>query len=233
LTSVTFASKPRSAGRAQALTAAGFARIGSLRALERALVAEEELQGARLEDLARLALAAECRDDGTHQHTERVAVLAGLIARELGMGSQEQAAIRLAAPLHDIGKLGIPDQILLKPGVLSDGERVVMRTHTTIGAHILGASEYSVLGMAREIALTHHERWDGGGYPAGLRASAVPIAGRIVAVADVFDAITHVRPYKEALPAEHAIAEITRASGAQFDARVVEAFMACVGDVRG
>jgi len=345
---VTFASKPRSAGRAQALTAAGFARIGSLRALElstalqlaalvkssddavivlspegqitswsqgaerlfgysqreavgqrvsmlspaagreqaRALIArtltdgrtertnaerltkdgrllsvslvmspinapsgellgiaeivrdisaqtlaEEELQAARLEDLAHLALAGECRDDDTHQHTERVAVLAELIARELGMGSQEQATIRLAAPLHDIGKLGIPDQILLKPSGLSDGEQAVMKTHTTIGAHILGESEYPVLGMAREIALTHHERWDGAGYPAGLRASAVPIAGRIVAVADVFDAITHARPYKEALPAEHAIAEITRASGAQFDARVVEAFMACVGDV--
>lgn len=194
-------------------------------------VAEEELQAARLEDLAHLALAAECRDDDTHQHTERVAVLAELIARELGMGSQEQATIRLAAPLHDIGKLGIPDQILLKPGGLSDGEQAVMKSHTTIGARILGESEYPVLGVAREIALTHHERWDGAGYPAGLRASAVPIAGRIVAVADVFDAITHARPYKEALPAEHAIAEITDASGAQFDARVVEAFMACVGDV--
>jgi PAS domain S-box-containing protein/putative nucleotidyltransferase with HDIG domain len=195
-------------------------------------LAEEALQAARLEDLAHLALAAECRDDDTHQHTERVAVLAELIARELGMGSQEQATIRLAAPLHDIGKLGIPDQILLKPGDLSDGEQAVMKTHTTIGARILGESEYPVLGMAREIALTHHERWDGAGYPAGLRASAVPIAGRIVAVADVFDAITHTRPYKEALSAEHAIAEITRANGAQFDARVVEAFMACVGDVR-
>jgi len=195
-------------------------------------IAAEELQAARLEDLAHLALAAECRDDDTHQHTERVGVLAELIARELGMGFQEQATIRLAAPLHDIGKLGIPDQILLKPGGLSDGEQAVMKTHTTIGARILGESEYPVLGMAREIALTHHERWDGAGYPAGLRASAVPVAGRIVAVADVFDAITHARPYKEALPAEHAIVEITCASGAQFDAQVVEAFMACVGDVR-
>jgi PAS domain S-box-containing protein/putative nucleotidyltransferase with HDIG domain len=196
-------------------------------------LAEEELQAARLESLAHLALAAECRDDDTYQHTERVAVLAELIARELGMGSQEQATIRLAAPLHDIGKLGIPDQILLKPGGLTDGEQAVMKSHTTIGAHILGKSEYPVLGVAREIALTHHERWDGAGYPAGLRASAVPLVGRIVAVADAFDAITHARPYKEAFPAEHAIARITRASGAQFDPRVVEAFMACVGDVRG
>jgi putative two-component system response regulator len=196
-------------------------------------LAEEELQAARLESLAHLALAAECRDDDTHQHTERVAVLAELIARELGMGPQEQATIRLAAPLHDIGKLGIPDQILLKPGGLTDDEQAVMKSHTTIGAHILGESEYPVLGVAREIALTHHERWDGAGYPAGMRASAVPLVGRIVAVADAFDAITHARPYKEALPAKHAIAQITRASGAQFDARVVEAFMACIGDVRG
>ncbi len=196
-------------------------------------LAEEELQAARLEDLAHLALAAECRDDGTHQHTERVATLAELIAGELGMGAQQLATVRLAAPLHDIGKLGIPDQILLKPGGLTDDEQAVMKTHTTIGAHILGESEYPVLVMAREIALTHHERWDGVGYPAGLRASAIPIAGRIVAVADVFDAITHERPYKQALPADYAISEITRASGAQFDADVVDAFMACVGDVCG
>jgi PAS domain S-box-containing protein/putative nucleotidyltransferase with HDIG domain len=209
----------------------GIAEI--LRDVTAETLAEEELQAARIEDLQHLALVAECRDDDTHQHTERVAVLAELISREMGMRSQEQATIRLAAPLHDIGKLGIPDQILLKPGGLTDGEQAVMKTHTTIGAHILGQSEYPVLGVAREIALTHHERWDGAGYPAGLRASAVPLPGRIVAVADVFDAITHARPYKLALPAEHAIAEITRASGTQFDALVVEAFMACVGDVRG
>jgi PAS domain S-box-containing protein/putative nucleotidyltransferase with HDIG domain len=195
-------------------------------------VAEDELQAARLEDLAHLALAAEYRDDDTHQHTERVAKMAERIARELGMGARLVSTLRLAAPLHDIGKLGISDQILLKPGSLTDDEQTVMRTHTTIGAHILGESEYAVLGMAREIALTHHERWDGAGYPAGLRASAIPLVGRIVAVADVFDAITHKRPYKGALPAEHAITEIARASGAQFDARVVEAFLACVGDDR-
>jgi PAS domain S-box-containing protein/putative nucleotidyltransferase with HDIG domain len=209
----------------------GIAEI--LRDVTAETLAEEELQVARLEDLEHLALAAECRDDDTHQHTERVAVLAELISRALGMRAQEQTTIRLAAPLHDIGKLGIPDQILLKPGGLTDGEQAVMKTHTTIGARILGQSEYPVLSVAREISLTHHERWDGAGYPAGLRASIVPLPGRIVAVADAFDAITHARPYKEALPAEHAIAEIRRASGTQFDAQVVEAFMACVGDVRG
>jgi putative two-component system response regulator len=196
-------------------------------------IAEEELQAARLEDLAHLALAAECRDENTHEHTERVATLAERICRELGAEAPLASTIRLAAPLHDIGKLGIPDRILLKPGSLTEHEQAVMQTHTTIGARILGKSEYPVLGMAREIALTHHERWDGDGYPAGLRASAIPIAGRIVAVADVFDAITHARPYKEALPVEHAIEEITRAGGTQFDAQVVEAFLVCVGDARG
>ncbi len=195
---------------------------------EQALAAEE-LQTARLEDLAHLALAAEYRDEDTHEHTERVAVLSEFIARELGIAAQDMATIRLAAPLHDIGKLGIPDQILLKPDVLSDDEQAVMRTHTTIGARILGESDYPVICMAREIALTHHERWNGGGYPAGLRGSAIPIAGRIIAVADTFDAITHARPYKQALPAEYAIAEITRGIGAQFDPHVVEAFLACLG----
>ena len=226
--SVSFVMSPINAPSGELL---GIAEI--VRDITAQTLAEEELQGARLEDLAHLALAAEYRDDDTHQHTERVATLAERIARELGMGAQLPATVRMAAPLHDIGKLGIPDQILLKPGGLTDDEQAVMKTHTTIGARILGESEYPVLGMAREIALTHHERWDGAGYPAGLRASAIPIAGRIVAVADVFDAITHKRPYKEALPVEHAIAEITRASGTQFDAQVVEAFLVCVGDACG
>jgi PAS domain S-box-containing protein/putative nucleotidyltransferase with HDIG domain len=228
LLSVSFVMSPINARSGELL---GIAEI--VRDMTAQTLAEEELQAARVEDLAHLALAAECRDDDTHQHTERVAMLAQLIARELGMGAHLAATLRLAAPLHDIGKLGIPDRILLKPSSLTDEEWAVMKTHTTIGARILGESEYPVLDLAREIALAHHERWDGDGYPAGLRASAIPIAGRIVAVADVFDAITHARPYKEALPTEHAIAEITRAGGTQFDAQVVEAFIACVGDARG
>jgi putative two-component system response regulator len=207
-----------------------YAAVSSITDITSTRTTLQQLQAARLEDLKRLALAAEYRDDDTHQHTERVAVLAEWIARELGMDPQMVATIRLAAPLHDIGKLGIPDQILLKPGGLDEAERAVMKTHTTIGARILGDSEYPVLGMAREIALVHHERWDGAGYPAGLATQEIPIAGRIVAVADVFDAITHARPYKQAFSSEHALAQITCASGAQFDARVVDAFLACVGD---
>ncbi len=186
-----------------------------------------ELQATRFEALERLALAAEYRDDDTHRHTERVAILAERIARELAIDDQVLGTIRHAAPLHDIGKIGIPDHILLKPGRLTTAEFEEMKTHTTIGAHILGESRFPVLQMGREIALSHHERWDGGGYPAGLRAEAIPISGRIVAVADVFDAITHTRPYKPAFPADHAIAEISHARATQFDPKVVDAFLAC------
>jgi putative two-component system response regulator len=187
----------------------------------------KELQAARLEDLERLALVAEYRDDGTHRHTQRVAILAEHIAGELALGDETLTAIRHAAPLHDVGKIGIPDSILLKPDKLTSGEFEEMKTHTTIGARILGDSGHPILSLGREIALTHHERWDGNGYPTGLRAEAIPIAGRIVAVADVFDAITHARPYKDAFPVSYAVAEITQGSGTQFDPRVVEAFLAC------
>ena len=196
-------------------------------------LAEEELQAARLEDLAHLALAAEYRDDGTHQHTERVATLAELIAARAGHGRSAagDGPTRCSAARHrqarhpgpDPVEAGRPDR---RRAGRDEDPHDDRRTHP-------GRERVPVLGMAREIALTHHERWDGIGYPAGLRASAIPIAGRIVAVADVFDAITHERPYKQALPADYAISEITRASGAQFDADVVDAFMACVGDVCG
>jgi putative two-component system response regulator len=191
----------------------------------------EELQAERFEDLQRLALAAEYRDDETHRHTERVAIVVERLTRELGLGDEVLDTIRHAAPLHDVGKIGIPDRILLKPGRLTDAEFEEMKEHTTIGARILGDSGYPVLRMGREIALTHHERWDGSGYPAGLHSDAIPIAGRIVAVADVFDAITHARPYKEAFPAAHAIAEITQGRGSQFDPLVVDAFLACWPDL--
>jgi putative two-component system response regulator len=187
----------------------------------------EELTAARLEELERLALAAEYRDDDTHRHTERVAILAERLAAELSLDVETVSTIRHAAPLHDVGKIGIPDRILLKPGRLTAREFEEMKTHTTIGARILGDGRSPILRFGREIALTHHERWDGDGYPAGLRGEEIPVAGRIVAVADVFDAITHARPYKEALPVSYAVAEITRASGTQFDPAVVDAFLAC------
>lgn len=186
----------------------------------------QELKAARLEDLKRLALVSEYRDDETSRHTERVARTAQLLAIELGMDSDFVWRIARAAPLHDVGKVGIPDNVLLKPGKLTAEEFEVMKTHTSIGGRILGESDFEILNMAMEIALTHHERWDGGGYPAGLRGEEIPMSGRIVCVADAFDAMTHDRPYREAVPVADALAELRRCSGMQFDPRVVDAFLA-------
>jgi putative two-component system response regulator len=184
-----------------------------------------ELQAARVEDLERLALVAEYRDDDTNRHTERVGRTAELLARELGWDEEQVWTVRRAAPLHDIGKIGIPDNILLKPAALTADEFEVIKTHTVIGKRILRQSRAPVLRMATEIALSHHERWDGGGYPTGLATQQIPLAGRIVAVADAFDAMTHARPYKAASSVEQAVAEIRRCTATQFDPDVVRAFM--------
>lgn len=184
------------------------------------------LEESRLETLQRLALAAEYRDDDTHQHTQRVGRTAAVIARELGLPDDTVALIRHAAPLHDIGKVGISDAILLKPGSLTSNEFRAMQKHSEIGACILAEGKFPVLRLARRIALTHHERWDGTGYPHGRAGEAIPLAGRIAAVADVFDALTHERPYKHAWSVADAVAEIERLAGEHFDPRVVEAFAA-------
>jgi PAS domain S-box-containing protein/putative nucleotidyltransferase with HDIG domain len=195
--------------------------------LERMVAARTaELDEARAETLARLARAGEFRDDNTFQHTERVGATSAEVAAWLGLDGEQVALIREAAPLHDIGKLAISDTILLKQGPLTDAERSEMQTHAEIGARLLGGSNSPVLEMASTIAASHHERWDGGGYPAGLSGESIPLWGRIVAVADVFDALTHDRPYKRAWPAARAIGEIRRQSGRHFDPRVVEAFLA-------
>jgi putative two-component system response regulator len=185
----------------------------------------DELHTARLEDLKRLALVGEYRDDDTNRHTERVARTACLLSDELGLDPEMTETIKRAAPLHDVGKIGIPDSILRKPGKLTMEEFEVIKTHTVIGGRILCESRFPILQVATEIAFTHHERWDGGGYPAGLHGETIPITGRIIAVADAFDAMTHARPYKGAFPVEHAVAEIKHCSGSQFDPRVVDAFM--------
>ena len=133
--------------------------------------------------------------------------------------------LRGAAPLHDVGKIGIPDRVLLKPGRLTPEEFDVMRTHTTIGAQILGRGQSELMRMAEEIALNHHERWDGTGYPRGLQGEAIPLVARLVAVANVFDALTHDRPYRRAWPLEEVRAEIARQSGRHFDPRIAQAFL--------
>jgi putative two-component system response regulator len=182
------------------------------------------LEAAQIEIIERLAKAAEFRDDNTGQHTERVGQMAALLARRIGLPDAQVALIRRAAPVHDVGKLGVPDAILLKQGRLTPDEFEVVKTHTTIGARILSGSRFPILQLAEEIALSHHERWDGSGY-AGVAGDRIPLAGRVVAVVDVFDALTQQRPYKEAWPIGEALAELDRERGRQFDPQLVDAFL--------
>ena len=188
----------------------------------------EELEQAQLEILHRLSRAADFRDDDTMQHTERVGRLSAALARELGMPTEEVQLLRRAAPLHDLGKIAIPDSILLKGGGLSDEEFGEMKTHTRIGARLLSGSTHPLLQMAEQIALTHHEQWDGSGYLEGLHGEAIPLVSRIVTVADVFDALTHARPYKRSWPLAEALDELKRLRGRQFDPQVVNALLEIV-----
>lgn len=192
---------------------------------ERVAERTRELDEARLEILYRLARAAEFRDDESGRHTLRVGRMAGRIACVLGLGPEECELIARAAPLHDIGKIGIPDALLLKPDKLEPHEWDVMKQHTVIGAEILSGSRYPLLQLAEQIALSHHEHWDGQGYPQGLAGHAIPLAGRIVAAADVFDALTHDRPYKRAWTPREALSLIEASAGRQFDPAVVEALL--------
>lgn len=184
-----------------------------------------ELEAARLESLQRLALAAEYRDDGTHEHTARVAQTSYRLAQMLGIAEDDAALIGQAAQLHDVGKLAIPDAILLKRHKLNEAEFERLKAHTTAGAAILAGSRSDLLRPAEQIALTHHERWDGSGYPHGIEAEDIPRSGRIAAIADVFDALTHARPYKCAWSVPDAVAEIRRLCGRQFDPELVDAFL--------
>jgi putative two-component system response regulator len=183
-----------------------------------------DLEEARLEILQRLALAAEYRDDDTHEHTQRVGDVSALIALELGLGRPQAETLRQAAPLHDLGKIGVSDSILLKPGKLSAVEFETVKLHTEIGALILSGSRFPILQMGEVIARTHHERWDGTGY-GGLKGEEIPLPSRIVAVADVFDALTHERPYKRAWPWNEAVTHIREQMAAHFDPLVVKAFV--------
>jgi putative two-component system response regulator len=183
-----------------------------------------ELESAQIEIIERLARAAEFRDDQTGRHTERVGQMAMQLAREIGLADKTVALIRRAAPLHDIGKIAVPEAILLKLGKLTDDEFARVRTHTRVGARLLSGGSFDLLRMAEEIAFSHHEHWDGGGYE-GLSGESIPLAGRIVAIADVFDALVHKRPYKPAWPKEDAVAEILRQRGRQFDPSLVDAFL--------
>jgi putative two-component system response regulator len=198
----------------------------------RGKVAEQELFRSRIEMLERLAVTAELRDDSTGEHSYRVGKLASLLAQEFGCDDDTCYMIELAARLHDIGKIGVPDAILLKPDKLNDAERHIMRTHTTVGAELLSKSNIPHMQMAEEIARHHHEWWDGSGYPGNLSGSAIPLSARITALADVFDALTHARPYKIAWPIEAALDEIAELKGSQFDPQLTDLFIVLIGRLR-
>lgn len=184
----------------------------------------QKLEAARLEILHRLARAAEYRDDETGEHTRRVGRASGRIARSLGLPRGETELIEMVAPLHDVGKIAIPDRILISPARLSAEDFDVMKTHTVIGWELLRGSGFPLLDTAALIARSHHEHWDGSGYPDALAGADIPLAGRIVALADTFDALTHARPYKRAWTEAEALAEIIANRTRRFDPDVVDAF---------
>jgi CHASE2 domain-containing sensor protein len=184
-----------------------------------------ELEETQVEVLQRLGIAIEWRDAETGLHIERIGHFCERLALEVGMPPAEAELLRHASALHDVGKVGIPDEILTKPGPLDADEWVTMKTHTSIGGDILSGSSSALVQLSQTIALTHHEHWDGGGYPLGLRGEQIPLAGRICAVCDVFDALLSVRPYKEAWPFERAIAEIDQMAGSHLDPALVRAFL--------
>ena len=189
------------------------------------LVRTEELRETRLQIVQRLGRAAEYKDNETGMHVIRMSHFAHVLALALGHSPAWAEDLLNAAPMHDVGKIGIPDAILQKNGKLDEAEWAVMRSHAQIGAEIIGEHESGLLKTARVIALTHHEKWDGSGYPNGLKGEEIPLAGRIVSIADVFDALTSVRPYKPAWPVEEAVDFLRRESGRHFDPELVELFL--------
>jgi len=185
----------------------------------------QELQEAYLDTIHRLVLAAEYKDEDTGDHIVRMSRYSALIAAKLGLPDSNVQNIRYAAPMHDVGKIGIPDNILMKPAKLTDEEFDFMKTHANIGAGILAKSKAEILRLAWQIAISHHEKWNGRGYPQGFSGDKIPIAGRIVGLADVFDALTSKRPYKVPYPIEVAVDIIKKERGEHFDPDVADIFL--------
>jgi response regulator RpfG family c-di-GMP phosphodiesterase len=185
----------------------------------------EQLRDAQFEIISRLAQAAESRDGDTGAHIHRIGDLCERLALQIGLDGSHANMLRHASALHDVGKIGIPDGVLLKPGALDADEWTIMQSHTVKGAEILAGSTSPLIQMAEAIARTHHERWDGTGYPRGLKGEEIPLEGRICAICDVYDALGSQRPYKEAWPAERVLSEIAIGSGSHFDPALVRAFL--------
>ncbi|OIQ52238.1 Cyclic di-GMP phosphodiesterase response regulator RpfG [Pseudodesulfovibrio hydrargyri] len=195
-------------------------------ALERKVAERSrDLYETRLQIIRRLSVAAEYKDNETGMHIVRMSGYCRALAKAAGLDEEAVDLIHSAAPMHDVGKIGIPDHILTKPARLDHDEWEIMKTHTTIGAAIIGEHDNRLMVMARRIALTHHERWDGTGYPEGLAGEDIPLEGRIVALADVFDALTSRRPYKEAWPEDEACAHIREQRGKHFDPELTDLFL--------
>ncbi|WP_290869288.1 two-component system response regulator [Aquabacterium sp.] len=227
LGAVDYITKPISPPLVQARVRTHLALYDQSRELER-MVAQRtnELVATRQQIIRRLGRAAEFKDNETGNHVVRMSHIARLIAQQSGLGPEAIQLVFQAAAMHDVGKIGIPDHILLKPGPLTDEERQVVRRHPQIGADIIGKHDNELLATARTIALTHHERWDGSGYPQGLQGEQIPLFGRIVAIADVFDALMSKRPYKAALPAAQSLAIMAEERGRHFDPTLLDAFFA-------
>jgi putative two-component system response regulator len=192
----------------------------------------KEIRDTRLEAIQRLAIAAELRDAGTGKHIYRMSRYCQLLARAVGFSQEQGELLLTTSPLHDIGKIAIPDTILLKPSSLDHHEFEIIKTHTTLGAQMLSGSNSVFLKMAETIALTHHEKWNGKGYPHAIKGEEIPLVGRICAVADVFDALSSARPYKRAWTFEETMAEITLLKGIHFDPKLVEAFLDISKDIK-
>ncbi len=185
-----------------------------------------QLEDLQAELIYQLGRAAEFRDNETSAHTMRMAQFTHVLAKEAGVPQKQADALLLAAMMHDVGKIGIPDEILLKPGKLTPEEFDVIKTHSEIGAKIIGEHDAELLRMAREVALTHHEKWNGTGYPHGLKGEDIPLYGRLAAIADVFDALTSPRPYKKSWPIEDALALVQKEAGEHFDPQLAQLFIA-------
>jgi hypothetical protein len=192
---------------------------------------KEHLREAHLDTILCLSTVAEYRDADTAQHVQRVSRCSELTAAALGLNADQVALIRYASPMHDVGKVAIPDAILLKPGYLTPGQRKVMERHAQIGAEILGRADDPILAVAREIALSHHEHWDGQGYPQGIKGMDIPLYARIVGLVDVFDAVVSRRCYKEACSLDTALAILDEDSGKHFDPDVVRAFVSALPEI--